>query len=102
MGLFGGLARNLLSGLYSPLVCRDWRQKRRSHESQGNVLLLISKFSNRVAARYARHGDTRTEAKWAQSRSCSGKFYLLPKDGHERCLMYIDSEAREWLEVVTR
>src|SRR5215467_633877 len=101
MGLFGGLARNLLSGLCSLRVCRDWRQKRRSHESQGNVLLLISKFSNRGAARYAMHGDTRTEAKWGRSRSCSGKFCLLPKDERERCLMYIDSEAREWREAVT-
>ena len=66
-----------------------------------NVSPTISLPLNLSAVRYARHGDTRTEAELARSRFCSDKFFLLPKDARENPSTHIDSEEREWRKAVT-
>jgi hypothetical protein len=40
------------------------------------------------------------EAKWAQSKFCSDKSFLLPQDARENVSTRIDSEAPEWLKAV--
>src|SRR4051794_24181037 len=102
MDLFGGRAPNLLCGSCSVPASRDSLRKPRSHEFLRSVSPLISKSLNRVAARCARHGDTRMEATSVRPKFDSDKPFLLPKDGRENLVAHIDSEARESWEARAR